>query len=187
MAALLPNPKLFSSQFLADYRNNLPYYFSRPALAINSEKPVWASTISSRWWRECSINFASRRRSRAFSTSATFVSDDEKEDREDEEVDGEEFIPLREMTRWLQNKPAGFGEGKRYDTKAEDKILEEIKLDRKHHIEQNGAPRTREKENAASVKKQEKQKGTASYLHLFKKFFTFVCHFLLNFLLSGVI
>ncbi|PKU85754.1 hypothetical protein MA16_Dca022624 [Dendrobium catenatum] len=173
MATLLPNPKLFSAQSLADYRNNLPYYFSRPALTINSEKPIWALTISSHWCRGCIINFAFRRRSRAFSTSATFVSDDEKEDCEDEgeeEVDGEEFIPLREMTRWLQNKPARFGEGKRYDTTAEDKILEEIKLDRKHHIEQNGAPRAREKENAASVKKQEKQKGTASYLHLFKNF-----------------
>ncbi|XP_028555383.1 uncharacterized protein LOC114580830 [Dendrobium catenatum] len=64
------------------------------------------------------------------------------------------------MTRWLQNKPAGFGEGKSYDTTVEDNILEEIKWDRKHHSEQNGSRREKEKENAASVKKQEKQKVT---------------------------
>jgi len=34
------------------------------------------------------------------------------------------------MRQWTQNKPRGFGEGKVYDTKLEDKLLEELEQSR---------------------------------------------------------
>lgn len=63
-------------------------------------------------------------------------------------------MPLREMKRWLQNKPAGFGEGKTYDTTAEEKILEEFQQSMKNQKAKKG------RLQAGSGGKQEKQKVT---------------------------
>ncbi|XP_020591301.1 uncharacterized protein LOC110032121 [Phalaenopsis equestris] len=159
MATPLPNPKLFSSRSLVHSRCPSLYSFYHFTLTTNSEKLVQASTISPRRRRQCAISFASRRRSRASSTSASIVSEDEEEDwEEDDEEEGKEFMPSREMTRWLQNKPAGFGEGLKYNTALEDKLLEEIKRNQKDQLEGNSKPRLSEKEIVGSVKKQEKQK-----------------------------
>ncbi|KAM7464597.1 hypothetical protein LguiA_032718 [Lonicera macranthoides] len=62
--------------------------------------------------------------------------DDEFEDYDDEGDDIEEdeneelIVPLKNMKRWLENKPSGFGEGKEYDTSIEDKLFEEMEQSR---------------------------------------------------------
>lgn len=61
------------------------------------------------------------------------VSDEDDED-EDEDVD-ESTLPFHEMREWLRSKPAGFGEGKNYDTRLEDELWEEIERSRKSQIE----------------------------------------------------
>lgn len=48
----------------------------------------------------------------------------------DESDDEDAFIAFPDMMRWYNNKPSGFGEGKVYDTRIEDKLLEEIKQSR---------------------------------------------------------
>uniref|UniRef100_A0A2P2J983 Uncharacterized protein LOC8281932 isoform X2 n=1 Tax=Rhizophora mucronata TaxID=61149 RepID=A0A2P2J983_RHIMU len=52
-------------------------------------------------------------------------------DDDEKEVEKEEFVPFGRMKRWFENKPAGFGEGKVYDTSIEDKLLDEIEQSRK--------------------------------------------------------
>ncbi|KAL6983621.1 hypothetical protein U1Q18_017003 [Sarracenia purpurea var. burkii] len=56
--------------------------------------------------------------------------DGDGDDEEDEEV----FVPLRNMKRWLENKPRGFGEGKAYDTSIEDKLLDEMEQSREAQL-----------------------------------------------------
>lgn len=56
------------------------------------------------------------------------------EDDENEDVD-ESMLPFQEMREWLRSKPAGFGEGKNYDTRLEDELWEEIERSRKAQIE----------------------------------------------------
>lgn len=51
-------------------------------------------------------------------------------DDEDEWDDEDVVVPFPNMKRWLQNKPIGFGEGKVYDTRIEEKLLEEIEQSR---------------------------------------------------------
>lgn len=55
---------------------------------------------------------------------------DEDEDEDDDEV----IIPLRNMKKWLENKPRGFGVDKEYDTSVEDKLMEEIEQSRKAQL-----------------------------------------------------
>lgn len=52
----------------------------------------------------------------------------------DFEEDDEADIPLKEMKKWLENKPRGFGEGKVYDTSIEDKLMEELEQSRKAQL-----------------------------------------------------
>lgn len=63
-----------------------------------------------------------------------FEEDDDIFDNEEEGEtsfdEDEEFIPLSNMKKWLENKPRGFGEGKVYDTSIEDKLMEEIERSR---------------------------------------------------------
>ncbi|KAL6575696.1 hypothetical protein OROHE_000832 [Orobanche hederae] len=65
------------------------------------------------------------------------VHDDFDEDDDDfDEVEGEfnededMIVPMRNMGKWLETKPLGFGEGKEYDTTIEDKLAEEIEQSR---------------------------------------------------------
>lgn len=60
--------------------------------------------------------------------------DDEFEGGEDDDDDDEVIVPLKNMKRWVQNKPPGFGEGKEYDTSVEDKLMEEIEQSRKAQL-----------------------------------------------------
>uniref|UniRef100_A0A1D1YHP2 RNA-binding motif, single-stranded-interacting protein 1 n=1 Tax=Anthurium amnicola TaxID=1678845 RepID=A0A1D1YHP2_9ARAE len=62
------------------------------------------------------------------------VEGDEDYDEWEDEDGGDEgdgpAVPFDEMRRWLRNKPAGFGEGKSYDTAVEDRLLEEMEQSR---------------------------------------------------------
>ncbi|KAL8534073.1 hypothetical protein ACS0TY_010187 [Phlomoides rotata] len=69
------------------------------------------------------------------------VFDDEFLDIEDDgEIEGDDddeggfVIPLRNMKKWVEDKPRGFGEGKVYDTSVEDKLMEEIEQSRKAQL-----------------------------------------------------
>uniref|UniRef100_A0A6N2NI18 RRM domain-containing protein n=1 Tax=Salix viminalis TaxID=40686 RepID=A0A6N2NI18_SALVM len=51
-------------------------------------------------------------------------------DKDGEEEEEEEFMPFGKMKKWLETKPGGFGGSKVYDTRIEDKLLEEIEQSR---------------------------------------------------------
>ncbi|MCE3051859.1 hypothetical protein HAX54_051071 [Datura stramonium] len=55
-------------------------------------------------------------------------------DGDDDDDDEEVIIPLRNMKKWLENKPRGFGVDKVYDTSVEDKLMEEIEQSRKAQL-----------------------------------------------------
>ncbi|KAG0494550.1 hypothetical protein HPP92_005544 [Vanilla planifolia] len=76
-----------------------------------------------------------------------------------DEEEGEEFLPSRGMARWLQDKPAGFGEGKKYDTTVEEKLMEEVERSRKAQLKKKKKTGAKAKENTGSDNKQEKQKA----------------------------
>ncbi|KAH0675278.1 hypothetical protein KY285_023079 [Solanum tuberosum] len=61
-----------------------------------------------------------------------FLGDEEDVDGDDD--DDEVIIPLRNMKKWLENKPRGFGVDKEYDTSVEDKLMEEIEQSRKAQL-----------------------------------------------------
>ncbi|KAJ6351168.1 hypothetical protein OIU78_007158 [Salix suchowensis] len=52
------------------------------------------------------------------------------DDKDGEEEEEEEFMPFGKMKKWLETKPGGFGGSKVYDTRIEDKLLEEIEQSR---------------------------------------------------------
>lgn len=56
--------------------------------------------------------------------------DDFGEDEEEEEEEMGMVLPFGKMKKSLENKPRGFGEGKVYDTRIEDRLLEEIEQNR---------------------------------------------------------
>ncbi|XP_058776851.1 stress response protein NST1 isoform X2 [Vicia villosa] len=60
--------------------------------------------------------------------SYEYDEEDEEEvaDDEDEDEDEEEIVSSDVRRKWFENKPKGFGEGKVYDTKIEDKLFEEL-------------------------------------------------------------
>lgn len=60
--------------------------------------------------------------------------DDFVGDEEDVDDDDEVIVPLRNMKKWLENKPRGFGVDKMYDTSIEDKLMEEIEQSRKAQL-----------------------------------------------------
>ena len=97
-----------------------------------------------------------------------FVDFDDVEDGDDDgDGDGDEGVvmPLEQMTKWLKNKPRGFGVGKVYDTSIEDKLLDEMLKSR----EAQAANLNKLKSNPSlpGVKKDEEKKGFASALIFF--------------------
>ncbi|XP_057774666.1 uncharacterized protein LOC130993679 [Salvia miltiorrhiza] len=58
-----------------------------------------------------------------------FVEDGNGGGELDEDED-DVFIPLKDMKKWLERRPRGFGEGKVYDTTIEDQLMEEIEQSR---------------------------------------------------------
>ncbi|XP_038982626.1 uncharacterized protein LOC120110847 [Phoenix dactylifera] len=103
--------------------------------STNAERPTWAATLSSaRRGRGNGLSGAASGRRRGGKREPGGVSDD-GEDGSDEDDDGDEpLMPLEEMARWLENKPAGFGEGKTYDTTLEEQLLEETERSRKAQL-----------------------------------------------------
>lgn len=71
-----------------------------------------------------------KRGSKKLMELAAFDELDYDDDDDEEGVD----IPLRDMKEWFEKKPAGFGEGKEYDTSLEDKLVEELEQSRKAQI-----------------------------------------------------
>ncbi|KAJ8548411.1 hypothetical protein K7X08_030880 [Anisodus acutangulus] len=63
-----------------------------------------------------------------------FLEDEDDGDGDDEDDDDEVIIPLRNMKKWLENRPSGFGVDKVYDTSVEDKLMEEIEQSRKAQL-----------------------------------------------------
>lgn len=83
-----------------------------------------------------------------------FVDSTEIEDA-DEDEDDDVFVPLRDMKKWLERRPRGFGEGKVYDTSIEDKLMEEIEQSRVAQI----ANLKKLKENSLKPTPTKKDKG----------------------------
>ncbi|KAJ6825430.1 uncharacterized protein M6B38_376105 [Iris pallida] len=80
------------------------------------------------------FNTTSLSTSTSTSTSTADADEDEfwEEEEEEEKGDGEEedeFLAFEDMRKWEMNRPAGFGEGKVYDTTVEESILEEMKTE----------------------------------------------------------
>lgn len=72
-----------------------------------------------------------------FDEADDFLEEEEEEEEdfaEDDEDEDAEFIPLKNMKKWLENKPRGFGEDKAYDTSIEDKLMEEIEQSRRAQL-----------------------------------------------------
>ncbi|KAK6160150.1 hypothetical protein DH2020_003531 [Rehmannia glutinosa] len=54
--------------------------------------------------------------------------------RGDDDDEDDVVIPLKNMKKWVENRPRGFGEDKVYDTSIEDKLMEEIEQSRKAQL-----------------------------------------------------
>ncbi|XP_075097178.1 uncharacterized protein LOC107760275 [Nicotiana tabacum] len=63
-----------------------------------------------------------------------FLVDEEDDVEGDDDDEDEVIIPLRNMKKWLENKPSGFGVDKVYDTSVEDKLMEEIEQSKKAQL-----------------------------------------------------
>lgn len=73
---------------------------------------------------------AAKAKNKHDSIRSVVLESDEDEDVGDGDEEDEEFVPFKEMRRWEANKPAGFGEGKVYDTTVEERLLEEMERER---------------------------------------------------------
>ncbi|XP_010942186.1 uncharacterized protein [Elaeis guineensis] len=116
--------------------------------------PLWSVRRGSGYG--LSATTASGRR-RGWQREAGGVSDEDDDDGWEEDDDGDEpLMPLEEMARWMENKPAGFGEGKRYDTTLEEQLLDEMERSRKAQLANINKLKSESKSAAATrPKKQE--------------------------------
>ncbi|WOK98241.1 DNA polymerase epsilon subunit C isoform X1 [Canna indica] len=121
-----------------------------------------ASPLSSRRRRGHGLPplFASRRGRRGpqLGEEDEFDGDDRwaEEVEDEEEDDGDEAaIPFQEMSQWLRNKPAGFGEGKSYDTKLEDELWEEMERSRKAQLASANKLKNEGKKSEGETKKKQ--------------------------------
>ena len=73
------------------------------------------------------------------------------------------FVPFPNMKRWLQNQPSGFGVGKVYDTRVEDKLLEEIEQSRAAQLANINKLKKNPVKPISEVAKNQEQKGLSSY------------------------
>lgn len=75
-------------------------------------------------------------------------------------------MPLQNMRRWYENKPAGFGKAKTYDTSIEDEIAEEMEQSRRAQLANiNKLKHNSPQKIGVMNKKQLKmQKGTAVFV-----------------------
>lgn len=87
--------------------------------------------------------------------------DEEDDDFDEEEGDFDEdedmIVPMKNMKKWLENKPLGFGEGREYDTTIEDKLAEEIEQSRIAQLA--NLNKLKNNPGSANSKNQQKPKG----------------------------
>ncbi|RZR86345.1 hypothetical protein BHM03_00013528 [Ensete ventricosum] len=111
---------------------------SSPALSLSpllfGSRLTAAPTLSSQRRRGHWLPFSASRQRRGRQSGAKDEDDASVEgaEEEEEEEEGDEAeMPFQEMRQWLRNKPAGFGEGKSYDTRLEDELWREMEQSRK--------------------------------------------------------
>lgn len=111
---------------------------SSPALSLNpllfGSRVTAAPPLSSQRRRGHWLPLSASRQRRGRQSGAEDEDDASVEgaEEEEEEEDGDEAaMPFQEMRQWLRNKPAGFGEGRTYDTRLEDELWEEMERSRK--------------------------------------------------------
>ncbi|CAD5190854.1 unnamed protein product [Musa acuminata subsp. malaccensis] len=111
---------------------------SSPALSLNpllfGSRVTAAPPLSSQRRRGHWLPLSASRQRRGRQSGAEDEDDASVEGAEEEEEveDGDEAaMPFQEMRQWLRNKPAGFGEGRAYDTRLEDELWEEMERSRK--------------------------------------------------------
>ncbi|CAM8885770.1 unnamed protein product [Rhodiola kirilowii] len=66
----------------------------------------------------------------SFENDGYEFEEDVNEDDDGDEDEEELLMPMEKMRQWLENRPAGFGQGKAYDTTVEDKLLDEMQQSR---------------------------------------------------------
>ncbi|CAM8881289.1 unnamed protein product [Rhodiola kirilowii] len=66
----------------------------------------------------------------SFDNDGYEFEEDVNEDDDGDEDEEELLMPMEKMRQWLENRPAGFGQGKAYDTTVEDKLLDEMQQSR---------------------------------------------------------
>ncbi|XP_065009551.1 uncharacterized protein LOC135639615 isoform X1 [Musa acuminata AAA Group] len=111
---------------------------SLPVLSLNpllfGSRVTAAPPLSSQRRRGHWLPLSASRQRRGRQSGAEDEDDASVEgaEEEEEEEDGDEAaMPFQEMRQWLRNKPAGFGEGRTYDTRLEDELWEEMERSRK--------------------------------------------------------
>ncbi|URD72770.1 hypothetical protein MUK42_09380 [Musa troglodytarum] len=109
---------------------------SSPALSLSpllfGSRVTAATPLSSQRRRGHWLPLSASRQRRGRQSGAEDEDDASVEGAEEEEEEGDEAaMPFQEMRQWLRNKPAGFGEGKTYDTRLEDELWEEMERSRK--------------------------------------------------------
>ncbi|KAG1326641.1 putative RNA-binding motif, single-stranded-interacting protein 1 [Cocos nucifera] len=123
----------------------------------NADRPTWAAPLSSaRRERGYGLSATASGRRRGRQREPGGVSDGNDDDGLEEEDDGDvPLMPLEEMARWLENKPAGFGEGKRYDTTLEEQLFYEMERSRKAQLANINKLKNEAKSAAAARRKKQ--------------------------------
>lgn len=150
--------------------------FPQPHFSFHSNRLTHFNFCSFQWKSRTGFcSFASKNQGKGESGNFVLEMEDfdgadgfgEDEEDEGDEDDDEVFIPLRNMKEWLQNKPRGFGEGKVYDTKIEDELMEEIEQSRRAQLA-NINNLKNSPVNPGSMKKQLPQvEGKSVFTHSF--------------------
>ncbi|XP_031489141.1 uncharacterized protein LOC116256795 [Nymphaea colorata] len=94
--------------------------------------------------------------------------DDFDEEGENEDVGGSddgELLPFDKMRSWLEKRPWGFGEGKRYETSLEGQLLQEIEQSRKaQEANLNNLKRNKSKSESMKQPLKQQQDGSLNYI-----------------------
>ncbi|XP_068643069.1 uncharacterized protein [Aristolochia californica] len=110
-------------------------HFSPSALSVKPHKPATQTCpylpFCNRRPGGSSISASNNR-----TKSSTYIEEHDSDVAEEDEEEDDEMvvIPFREMKRWFENRPKGFGEGKDYDTSLEETLWQEIEQSKKAQI-----------------------------------------------------
>ncbi|KAL1550903.1 hypothetical protein AAHA92_18806 [Salvia divinorum] len=130
------NPATNYLQFPA--KSHFPYsaHLTFEAVLVNTRSGLCCNALKTKKKGGYSVKKADEFEDEEF--DGEFVDSSEIEDgdgggefeEEGEDDEDDVFVPLRDMKKWLERRPRGFGEGKVYDTTIEDKLMEEIEQSR---------------------------------------------------------